>query len=80
VEQLTAPVQKTRQRQLLKLSLVQNLGQPLLQGRRALFILRNNYDQMDLIFWQCLFCRQNADGNGLAGAIVLPVQILAETK
>jgi len=27
-----------------KLSLVRNLGQPLLQGRRALFILRNNWD------------------------------------
>jgi len=29
---------------------------------------------------KCLFCRQNADGNGLAGAIVPPVQSLAETK
>jgi len=30
--------------------------------------------------WQCLFCRQNANGNGLAGAIVPPVRSLAETK
>ena len=32
---------------------------------------------------QCLFCCQNADGNGLAGAIVIivpTVQSLAETK
>jgi len=35
---------ETRQRQFLKLLLVRNLGQPLLQGRRALFILRNNWD------------------------------------
>jgi len=27
-----------------KLWLVRNLGRPLLQGRRALFILRNNWD------------------------------------
>jgi len=30
--------------------------------------------------WQCLFFRQNADGNGLAGAIVPPLWSLAETK
>jgi len=29
---------------------------------------------------QCLYYRQNADGNGLAGAIVPPVRSLAETK
>jgi len=33
-----------------------------------------------LKYWQCLFCRQNADGNRLAGAIVSPVRSLAETK
>jgi len=32
------------------------------------------------IFWQCLFCHQNADGNSLAGAVVPPVRSLAETK
>jgi len=32
------------------------------------------------IYWQCLFFRQNADSNGLAGAIVPPVRSLAETK
>jgi len=29
---------------------------------------------------QCLFCHQNANSKGLAGAIVPPVRSLAETK
>jgi len=33
-----------------------------------------------ILIRQCLFCCQNADGNDLAGAIVPPVQSLAETK
>jgi len=37
-------------------------------------------DYCFVIFWQCLFCRQHADGNGLASAYVPPVQSLAETK
>jgi len=44
LERLTAPVQKTSRRLFQKLSLVRNVGKPLLQGRRALFILRNNWD------------------------------------
>ena len=32
-----------------KLWLLRNVGQPLLQGRRALFILRNNWDSTNKV-------------------------------
>jgi len=42
--------------------------------------LMQTMHDITLIFRQWLFCRQNADGNGLAVAIVPPVQSLVETK